>query len=76
MIEAKKARRVAVGPFMSFVFENRLTMKFQVQEVPRAERVTGEREVHEELEGFNSMLPGSGELAATLLIELQGSDGK
>ena len=74
VIAAKQARRVTVGPFMTFVFENRVTVKFQVQEILRVERITDEAEVLEELEGFNSILPGQGELSATLLIELTGSD--
>ncbi len=74
VIEAKKDRRVAVGPFMTFVFENRLTVKFQVQEILRIEKITEAAQVAEELDGFNSMLPGIGELSATLLIELRGPD--
>jgi uncharacterized protein DUF3501 len=74
VIEAKKDRRVAVGPFMTFVFENRLTVKFQVQEILRIEKIEKPAQVAEELEGFNTMLPGPGELSATLLIELRGPD--
>jgi hypothetical protein len=74
VIAAKQARRVTVGPFVTFVFENRLTVKFQVQEILRAERIVAEEQVREELEGFNTMLPDAGELSATLLIELSGSD--
>ena len=76
VIAAKQARRITVGPFMTFVFENRLTVKFQMQEILRAERITEEAQLREELEGFNEMLPGGGELSATLLVELTGSDGE
>ena len=76
VIAAKEVRRVTVGPSMTFVFENRLTVKFQVQEILRAERIAGDEQVREELEGFNTMLPGPGELSATLLIELSGSDAE
>lgn len=76
VIAAKEARRVTVGPFMTFVFENRLTVKFQVQEILRAERIVEEGPLREELAGFNTMLPGPSELSATLLIELEGSDQK
>jgi hypothetical protein len=51
-------------------------VKFQVQEILRAERIAGDEQVREELEGFNTMLPGPGELSATLLIELSGSDAE
>jgi hypothetical protein len=74
VIEAKKHRRVSVGPFMTFIFENRLTVKFQVQEILRIEKIKDPAQVAEELEGFNTMLPGPGELSATLLVELTGPD--
>jgi hypothetical protein len=74
VIAAKKDRRITVGPFMTFVFENRLTVKFQVQEILRAERIASPEHVQEELEGFNEMLPSSGELSATLLVELVGPE--
>ena len=76
MIAAKQDRRLAVGPFMTFIFENRLTVKFQVQEILRVERITAAAAVAEELEGFNTMLPGDGELSATLMIELAGADAE
>ena len=76
VIEAKKQRRVTVGPYITFVFENRLTVKFQVQEILRAERITDPGGIADELEGFNSMLPRRGELSATLLIELTGTDAE
>jgi hypothetical protein len=76
VIEAKKDRRISVGPWVSFLFENRLTVKFQVQEILRAERITDPAAVAEELAGFNTMLPGPGELSATLMIELRGPDAE
>ena len=76
VIAAKKDRRVQVGPFMTFVFENRTTVKFQVQEILRIERISDPAQVAEELEGFNGMLPGPGQLSATLMIELTGSDAE
>jgi hypothetical protein len=76
VIAAKQHRRVAVGPQMTLVFENRLTVKFQIQEVLRVERIDSPEGIEEELEGFNTMLPGPGELSATLLIELSGSDAE
>ncbi|HYS09895.1 MAG TPA: DUF3501 family protein [Myxococcales bacterium] len=76
VIAAKKDRRVTVGPHMTFVFENRTTVKFQVQEILRIERIAEPDLVAEELEGFNGMLPGAGELSATLLVELTGTDAE
>ncbi len=74
VIAAKKDRRVGVGPFMTLVFENRLTVKFQVQEILRAEKITDPAHVQEELDGFNAMLPDTGALSATLMIELTGPE--
>ncbi len=76
VIAAKQDRRLSVGPFMTFVFENRLTVRFQVQEILRVERISAPELVAQELEGFNSMLPAERELSATLLIELQGADAE
>jgi len=76
VMAAKKDRRVQVGPSMNFVFENRLTVKFQVQEILRIERISDPAQVLEELEGFNTMLPARGELSATLMIELTGADAE
>jgi hypothetical protein len=74
VIAAKQHRRVSVGPFITLLFENRLTVKFQVQEILRVERISAPEAIHEELEGFNEMLPDAGQLSATLLIELLGSE--
>src|SRR5205085_8500488 len=67
---------VTVGPLLTFLFENQTTVKFQVQEILRIEKITDAAQVAEEVEGFNSMLPGPGELSATLMIELTGADAE
>ncbi len=74
VIAAKQHRRVALGPVMTLIFENRLTVKFQVQEVLRVENISSPGGVAEELEGFNTLLPAPGELSATLMVELRGSE--
>lgn len=74
VIAEKQHRRVHVGPYMTFVFENRLTVKFQVMEILRVEKVTDPAHVAEELEGFNTMLPPPNALSATLMIELTGDE--
>ena len=76
VIAAKKDRRITVGPVMTFVFENRLTVKFQVQEILRAEKIAAPEHVQEELAGFNEMLPSSEELSATLMVELVGPENE
>jgi hypothetical protein len=70
IIELKKRRRVAVGPFMTLVFENRETIRFQIQEMARVERMATDEQVQGELDVYNALLPSAGELSATMFIEL------
>jgi hypothetical protein len=74
IIELKKRRRVAVGPVITFVFENRETVRFQVQEMARAERITSDDAIQVELDIYNPLVPGPGELAATMFIELTSDE--
>jgi len=71
IIELKKRRRVGVGPQVTFVFENRETVLFQIQEMMRAERIVHEEAIQHEIDTYNQLLPEPSELAATMLIELQ-----
>jgi hypothetical protein len=61
---------VGVGRYLSFVFENRETVWFQIQEMIRAERIVEEPKIADELEVYNTLLPRPGELGATLFIEI------
>ena len=70
IIDLKRRRRVSVGRYLTFVFENRETVWFQVQEMVRAERIVDEVKIAEEVGVYNTLLPGPGELAATMLIEI------
>jgi len=70
VLEAKRRRRVHVGGVLNFLFENTATTRYQVQEMLRAERITGEAEVSHELETYNDLLGGKGELGVSLLIEI------
>lgn len=70
IIELKKNRRVAVGPMVTFVFENHDTVLFQIQEMMRAERIVEEKAIQHEIDTYNQLLPEENELAATMLIEL------
>lgn len=70
IIEIKKARRVQVGPVVSVTFENRDTMRFQVQEMARAEKIHTDEGVQHELDVYNALIPDPGELSCTLFLEL------
>ena len=61
---------MGVGPFVTFVFENRETVRFQVQEMARAERMMTDQQIQGELDIYNALLPSPGELSATMFIEL------
>ena len=70
IIALKAERRVAVGRYLSFVFENRETVWFQIQEMIRAERLVDDAQIAEEIAVYNTLLPRPGELAATMFIEI------
>jgi len=70
VIAVKARRRVLLGPTMSLVFENRLTVLNQVQEMCRAERIVRPEAVQAEIDVYNELLPGPGEVAATLFVEI------
>ena len=70
VIAVKRLRRISVGPVITLTFENRLTMRFQVQEMARAEKMVTDAQIQHELDTYNRLLPSPGELSATLFIEL------
>jgi hypothetical protein len=70
----KRRRRVALGPIMTVVFECFDTVRFQVQEMVRAERILTDEGVQGELEVYNRLLPRPSELSGTLFIELTSED--
>jgi hypothetical protein len=74
VIELKRRRRVAVGPIVSVVFENRETMRSQIQEMARAEKMVSDEQIQKELDVYNALIPEPGELSATLFIELTGEE--
>lgn len=70
VIEVKRKRRVAVGTFVTFVFENRDTVRFQIQEMARVEKISTDEGIQGELDVYNPLVPEAGELCATMFIEL------
>jgi hypothetical protein len=71
VIALKQYRRVPVGPRVSLLFENRRTVLFQIQEMIRAERIVADNRVQDEIDVYNELIPGRGELSATLMIEIE-----
>jgi hypothetical protein len=70
LIPIKKQRRVEVGPFATFYFENYATMWLQVQEMLRIEK-GGAEQIPGELDAYNPLIPQGDELIATLMIEIE-----
>ena len=70
VLAVKRARRVHLGDALTFLFENPETVRYQIQEMLRAERLYREPEVLHELETYNELLGGPGELGCTLLVEI------
>lgn len=70
VLAAKRQRRIHVGDTLTFLFENRLTVRYQVQEMMRTERIVKDADIRHELETYNELLGDDGELGVTLLIEI------
>ncbi len=71
---AKAARRIHVGKHFTFLFENALTVRYQIQEMMRTEKIVKEKDIQHEIETYNSLLGGDGELGCTLLIEIDDQE--
>lgn len=65
----KKNRTVHLGPHMTLIFEDRLTVQYQVQEMLRIERIVEASGIEDELAAYNPLIPDGTNLKATLLIE-------
>ena len=74
VIEIKRRRRVALGTMVTLLFENRDTIRFQIQEMARVEKLVTDEAIQDELDIYNPMIPGPGQLCATVFIELTSDD--
>ncbi len=70
VLAAKARRRIHVGDCFTFLFENALTVRYQVQEMMRAERIVREKDILHEIETYNGLLGDDGQLGCTFLIEI------
>src|SRR3954449_9494300 len=70
IIDMKKVRWVELGPIMTVLFENTDTMRWQVQEMARAERMLRDEQIAHEVDTYNQIIPDAGELSCTLMLEL------
>ena len=69
IVEFKKDRRIALGPYATFYFESYETMLAQIQEMLYIEK-GGEEQLKDELEAYNPLIPDGKELTATLMFEI------
>src|SRR5262245_53729841 len=69
VLEHKRARQLAVGPSLMWLFEDRLTVQYQVQEMLRAERIFESDCIQDELDSYNPLIPDGHNWKVTLLIE-------
>ena len=69
VIEHKKHRSVALGDHLTLLFEDELTIRYQVQEMLRIERIFEEDGIRHELDAYNPLVPDGANWKATMLIE-------
>jgi len=70
VIAYKRTRRVALGERATLLFEDRETLRFQVQEMLWVERIAEPAKVQAEIDVYNELMPGADELSATLFLEI------
>jgi hypothetical protein len=74
VIDLKRRRRVHVGTVVTFLFENRETIRFQIQEMARVEKLTTDAEIQVELDIYNPIIPDPGQVCATMFLELTSDE--
>jgi hypothetical protein len=76
VIAHKQLRNVPVGPNMTWCFEDRTTIRYQVLEMLRAERIFEPAGIQDELDAYNPLIPSGSNLKATLLLEFPDADAR
>ena len=74
VIDLKRRRRVPVGDILTLLFENSRTIRFQIQEMARIEKIISDEGIQTELRVYNPLIPEPGQLCATLFIELTSDE--
>ena len=74
VIAQKKNRQVALGANATLYFENELTMRYQIQEMLRVERIFEAAEIEEELDSYNPLIPDGSNWKATFMIEYSDAE--
>jgi hypothetical protein len=76
VIAHKQRRTVQVGPNMTWIFEDRTTIRYQVLEMLRAERIFEPAGIQDELDAYNPLIPSGSNWKATLLLEFPDPDAR
>ena len=74
VMEVKRRRRISFGTIITMMFENRDTMRLQIQEMARVEKLVSDADIQVELDTYNPMIPEPGQLCATVFLELTSDD--
>ena len=74
VLEHKRARTVHLGPHVTLVFEDELTLRYQIQEMLRIEKTFEEAGIQDELDAYNPLVPDGSNFKATMLIEYEDAD--
>ena len=74
VIEHKKLRTVLLGDSVSLIFEDEVTIRYQIQEMLRIERIFEEQGIRDELETYNALIPDGRNFKATMMIEYPDPD--
>jgi hypothetical protein len=73
IVNMKKNRRISLGPYCTFYFENFYTMQAQIQEMLYIEK-GGDEQLKDELEAYNPLIPQGKELVATMMLEIDNPE--
>jgi len=76
VLALKAPRRIHLGDALTFLFETTATVRYQVQEMMRAEQIVKESDIQHEIDTYNELLGGDGELGCTLLIEIDDPEAR
>jgi hypothetical protein len=74
IIEIKNKRRVHLGNYLTFLFENRDTIRYQIQEMTLAEKIVKDAEIQYEIDTYNQLFGEKGSLPCVLLVEIEDPD--
>lgn len=73
-MRTKTLRRIHIGEHLTLLFENRMTVRYQIQEMLRSEHIVRESDILHEINTYNELLGNNGELGCTLLIEIEDAE--